>query len=320
MDVFFYEVFQEEEEALKRYLPTGIDAGFISETIQESGHTNPPAGLISIRTQSVLPLQWASRLKGILARSTGFDHVKKYSETSGISIPTGYLPQYCSRAVAEQALLLWLCLMRKLPSQTDQFRRFDRDGLTGIECEGKTLVVAGVGNIGCQVCIIGSSLGMRILGVDLVMKHPSISYATISEALPKADIIVCAMNLTKQNRGYFDYSTLKKAKPGVIFINISRGELSPVADLLRLLEEGHLGGVGLDVYEDERELAVKLRSGKLSMDDDMKTILDLSRRNNAILTPHNAFNTREALERKAAQSMEQVEHFLEHSSFIWPVM
>lgn len=319
MDVFFYEVFEEELEALKRHVPEGIDAGFSADTIQESGHTEPPAGLISIRTQSAIPLPWVSQLKGILARSTGFDHMKRFSEMSGINIPAGYLPLYCSRAVAEQALLLWLSLMRKLPVQMDQFRHFNRDGLTGSECEGKTLVVTGVGNIGSQVCAIGSSLGMETLGVDIVMKYPSVRYASIHEALPKADVIVCAMSLTDENRGFFNYGTLKKAKSGAIFINVARGELSPVADLLRLLEEGHLGGVGLDVFEDEGDLAVKLRSKGLCRDTGMKTIQDLLNHKNVILTPHNAFNTREALERKAAQSMDQVRHFFGHGSFIWPV-
>jgi D-lactate dehydrogenase len=319
VDVFFYEVFEEEQAALRRHLPAGIRAGFESGSIQESGHTQPPAGLISIRTQSLIPAAWAPALSGILSRSTGFDHIRRYRQACSVNVPSGYLPLYCSRAVAEQALLLWLGLMRKLPAQTAQFSCFDRDGLTGMECEGKTLVVAGVGNIGSKVCSIGRALGMEALGVDIVRKHPSIRYMERDEALPKADIIVCAMNLTGQNRGYFDYETLKKAKPGAVFVNIARGELSPAGDLLRLLEEGHLAGVGMDVYEDEGELAARLRSGDPPRDAAMEEIMELSRRRDTMLTPHNAFNTREALERKAAQSVEQVEYFLRNGSFLWPV-
>jgi D-lactate dehydrogenase len=319
MDVFFYEVFQEERDAMARHLPPEIDAGFSQDTIQESGHADPPAGFISIRTQSVIPGRWAPWLRGILTRSTGFDHVRRFQEICAMPVRAGYLPHYCSRAVAEQSLLLWLSLMRRLGSQVDQFRTFSRDGITGLECEGKTLVVAGVGNIGFQVCRIGSSLGMETIGVDVVMRHPSIRYASIQEALPAADVIVCAMNLTEQNRGYFDYHTLKKTKQGTIFVNVARGELSPAADLLRLLEEGHLGGVGLDVYEDESEIAVKLRSGAPDPAAHIKAVLDLAGHKHAVLTPHNAFNTFEALERKAAQSAEQVVHFLKSGSFLWPV-
>lgn len=319
MDVFFYEVFKEEQAALERHLPGGIRAGFESGTIQESGHENPPAGLISIRTQSLIPPEWAPSLSGILSRSTGFDHIRQYREACPTRVPSGYLPLYCSRAVAEQALLLWLGLMRKIPAQISQFGRFDRDGLTGMECEGKTLAVVGVGNIGSKVFGIGSALGMEAIGVDIVRKHPSVRYMERDEALARADVIVCAMNLTRQNRGYFDYGTLKKAGPGAVFVNIARGELSPAGDLLRLLEEGHLAGVGMDVYEDEGELAAMLRSGEPPQDAGMKDVMKLSRRSDVILTPHNAFNTREALERKAAQSVEQVEHFLRTGSFLWPV-
>ena len=319
MKVFFYEVFREEKDALLRHLPAGLDAGFTPHTIQEARQTEPPAGFISIRTQSVIPEAWASELTGILSRSTGYDHVKVFLDGSKATIPAGYLPQYCSRAVAEQALLLWLSLMRKLRAQVENFRNFDRNGLTGTECRGKMLLVVGVGNIGSEVCRIGSSLGMESLGVDIVIRHPSIRYASIDDALPKADVIVCSMNLTNENRGYFHYRVLKKAKPGVIFINIARGELSPAADLLRLLEEGILGGVGLDVYEDEGELATILRSGKTSSDSTTQAVLKLAQHKNAILTPHNAFNTREALELKASQSAAQVEHFLRHGAFLWNV-
>ena len=133
MDIFFYEAFSEEEEALRRYLPQNISAGFTHETIQESGHASPPATLISTRTQSFIPREWGRHIKGILTRSTGYDHVISFLAGSGKQIRAGYLPLYCSRAVAEQALLLWLGLMRKIRSQLAHLPHFNRDGLTGTE-------------------------------------------------------------------------------------------------------------------------------------------------------------------------------------------
>lgn len=319
MDAFFYEAFDEEADALRRHLPHGIVAGFTPETIHESSHRIPPAGIISIRTQSVIPPQWAGAIKAILSRSTGYDHVLSYRAATGVHTPAGYLPQYCSRAVAEQALLLWLGLLRKLPAQTAHLCRFDRDGLTGSECMGKTLLVVGVGAIGSEVCRIGSALGMEVFGADIVRRHASIRYSAIETILPDADVIVCAMNLTAQNRGYFSHDLLRKAKPGVVFVNIARGELADTAGLLRLLNEGHLGGVGLDVYENEGMLAASLRSGTGSLDPSMQTVLELSRHDRAILTPHNAFNTAESVERKALQSVRQVETFVRCGEFIWKV-
>ena len=319
MDIFFYEAFAEEEQALQRHLPMEMTASFSRDTVQESGHEVPPADFISIRTQSVIPESWSDRIRAILTRSTGFDHVASYRTATGTRARAGYLPLYCSRAVAEQALLLWLGLMRRIRLQMAHMKGFDRDGLTGSECADKTLVVVGVGNIGIEVCRIGEALGMEVIGVDIVERHDPIRYMSIDAALPLADIIVCAMNLTDRNPGYFSYDLLKTAKPGSVFVNIARGEFARASDLLRLLQEGRLAGVGLDVYENEGEFAVALRSGTDRIDNSMQALLELACHDRAILTPHNAFNTVESVERKALQSMQQAEHFLKHGDFIWKV-
>jgi len=318
-DIFFYEAFEEEAEALRRHLPQSVSAGFHWKTIQECGHARPPARIISIRTQSAIPPGWAPELAGIISRSTGYDHIRTYCATACRPVPSGYLPLYCNRSVAEQALLLWLALMRKLSRQTGQFLTFHRDGITGIECEGKTLAVVGVGNIGHEIVKIGQSLGMTVRGVDIVRRHADVDYVDREQALREADVLVCAMNLTAENDRYFAYDTLKQAKRGVLFINIARGEFSPATDLVRLLDEQHLGGVGLDVYNHENELAVSLREGRQSEDKEVAATLELARRPNAILTPHNAFNTRESVERKAQQAVELLTGYLATGSFKWPV-
>jgi D-lactate dehydrogenase len=302
MDVYFYEAFEEEVAALRRHLPAKLQAGFTSKTVQEAGDSSPPATLISMRTQSVVPAGWVNKLSGIISRTTGYDHLAK------LKVPCGYLPTYCSRAVAEQTALLWMALLRKLPQQIHKFAHFNRDGLTGSDCAGKHLLVVGAGNIGAEVVTIGRGLFMEVRRVDIIPDRADIS---IEEGLPWADVIVCAMNLTADNVGYFNYSVLRRAKRGVMFVNISRGELSPTRDLVRLLDEDHLGGVALDVFEDEPRLATALRSGQGTF--------PLADRPNVILTPHNAFNTIEAVERKAVQTVQQIEHFLKQGEFLWPV-
>jgi D-lactate dehydrogenase len=319
MDAYFYEAFEEEEQNLKKFLPDHIKVGFSWKTIQEEKGSNPPAALISVRTQSEIPAGWSSGLKGILTRSTGYDHLLRFLKNAQHEVPCGYLPLYCNRAVAEQAMLLWMALLRKLLMQRAQFPSFNRDGITGLECEKKTLVVVGVGNIGSEVARIGMGLGMKVMGVDPVKKHDFVDYYELAEVLPQADILVCSMNLTAHNMDYFNYARLKKAKKGVIFINIARGEMSPSADLVRLLKEEHLAAVGMDVYNHEADLAVSLRSGKISSDGEVRAALQLAGMTNAILTPHNAFNTLESVERKSFQSIQQVEEFLKKGSFLWPI-
>jgi D-lactate dehydrogenase len=319
MDVFFFEAFTEEVEAIKRFLPERIKAEFTWKTIQEYDPAEPPAPVISLRTQSIIPAQWSRDLCGILTRSTGYDHLIRYRQLTGTDVACGYLPLYCHRAVAEQALLLWMALLRKLPRQVTSFASFHRDGLTGTEAAGKTLLVVGVGNIGSEIVKIGQGLGMTVFGVDLEHKHDFVDYVTIEEGLPHADIVVCAMNLTQDNQGYFNCKTFAQTRRGVLFVNVARGELSPALDLQQMLESGQLGGIGLDVYNYESELAVSLRCGAVSTNEEVQAIEALAKRQDVIFTPHNAFNTYESVRRKAEQSVQQVENILKHQAFLWPI-
>jgi D-lactate dehydrogenase len=318
-DVAFYEAFEEESEQLARFIGDSFTASFTWKTIQEQGDRRPPARIVSIRTQSVVPTDWAGSLDGILARATGHDHLTAYRAATGAEIAYGHLPLYAHRSVAEHALMMWLALGRRLPVQQRQFATFHRDGLTGCEFESKRLLVVGVGKIGSEVVRIGRGLDMHVQGVDIVRRCDDLPYVDVDEALPDADVVVCAMNLTPENTCYFDYARLSRIKSGAIFVNIARGEQSPAIDLLRLLEEGRLAGVGLDVFADERPLAVALRRGHPPTDAESLAVLTMAQRDDAILTPHNAFNTREAVERKSAQSVEQILHMLEHGAFKWPI-
>ncbi len=318
-DVFFYEAFEEEAAALKSFLPTGCIAGFSAGAIQECGHDGPPSTVISIRTQSRIPVCWSGLLQSIISRSTGFDHLAEYRQHTGTAAQLGYLPLYCARGVAEQALLLWLALLRKLPQQIRQFDCFNRDNITGREAFAKTLLVVGAGHIGGEIVKIGKGLDMQVWAVDPVRKHAFAHYAELKDVLPVADIIVCAMNLTDENRGCFCYETLRACKPGAIFVNIARGELSPAADLLHLLEEGRLGGVALDVYDEEKDLAVALRSDKVPKTEESRAVLKMKARADVICTPHNAFNTIEAVARKSKQTVQQLQSLRSTGKLIWQI-
>ena len=317
LDVFFYEAFAEEAESLRRLLPGHFSAGYTDLTVQESGHVLPPARLISIRTQSQLPLAWAPQLDAILSRSTGYDHLLAYASQLINPPALGYLPLYCHRAVAEQAMLLWMALLRRLPRQIHQFRDFHRDGLTGSECQGRTLLVVGVGHIGREICHLGVALGMRVLGVDLDPRYSEITYSDITQALPQADVVVCAMDLNRSNVGYFDSTKWQIVKPGALFVNISRGEQSPSLLLLEALNSGLLGGVGLDVYNHEAVLATSLRQQTPSNDPEVNATLMLAKRDDCICTPHNAFNTIEAVERKSEHAVQQIAAYRSHGRFLW---
>lgn len=316
--VVFYEVFEEEKEALQKFLPGNITARFISRTIQEyrepQAPAKPEAGLISVRTQSQIPVEWAPHLAGIFTRSQGHDHLSRYCRTVGRNIPCGYIREYCSRAVAEHAIMVTMVLLRKLKKQMISFEAFSRDGLTGLECCGRRALVIGVGQIGTQLVDLALALGMTVKGVDPRDVHKDLEYISLKDGLVWADVIFCACPLTEKTRGMLDYARLCQARRGSIFINIARGEIAPLADLERLLSEGVLGGISLDVFEDESALAESLRARRRN-EKNAAVVFRLKDRDDVLLTPHNAFNTREALETKARLSAEAIEQFLRKGAF-----
>ena len=218
LDVMFYEVFSEEQKVIQKYLPRNIQVRFTKKTIQESKHKTPPAALISIRTQSVVPFSWANKIKGILTRSQGFDHLAKFRRESKKRISCGYLADYCSQAVAEHAIMAMMALMRKLKKKIRHFNCFNRDGLTGSECGGKRVFVIGVGCIGKRIVQLTKALKMSVRGFDIDPRLKNFSYVSLKEGIKDADIIFCALPLTAQTEGLLNSKLLKTAKPGVIFI------------------------------------------------------------------------------------------------------
>ena len=318
-EIAFYEAFEEEADKIKYYLSDPSVAFFTEKTIQDEGHKEIIAPVISVRTQSIIPLTWALDIKAIISRSTGYDHLLRYKSDTGVNVQTGNLPLYCSRAVAEQSMLLWMTLLRKLPQQMSALNRFDRNHLTGKEAKGRSLSIFGVGQIGSEVANIGLSLGMDVVGVDIDAKYSHIRYVSRDEALARADIVVCAMNLTKENNSYFNDEVLSKVCPGAIFVNVSRGELSPMVGLYKALDSGLLSGVALDVYNEESNVAGFLRKTSFKQTEELDAFKLLQDHPDVIMTPHNSFNTVEAVEQKAEQSVKQFLALKETGSLCWVI-
>jgi len=314
-DVVFYEAFEEEQTALKKYLPSEIHAAFVRETIQENEDRQAPASVVCVRTQSVVPVSWAVQMKGVLTRSTGYDHLVECRRKTGPKISYGYLPAYCSRAVAEQAILMLLALSRKLPRQMNQLKMFCRDGLMGREILGKRLLVVGVGRIGRECVLMAKGLGMKVKGVDLEKREEDVDYVSLEQGLRWADAVICALPLTLATRELLNYAAFSLVRPGLLFVNVGRGEVSPLKDMGLALSQGLLAGAALDVYPQEQEIAGALRrEGREA--EIFKTFERMMKEYNVLFTPHNAFNTEESVERKAQQTIESVIHFLKTGFFL----
>lgn len=323
----FFEAFDEEEKVLRELLPKNHEYFFTWKTIQESGEEHSPAPIVSVRTQSLLPNEWGNNIDAVITRSTGYDHVTAYRESTGKRINAAYLPDYAGRAVAEQAMLLWSALLRKLKLQRLSFDTFCRDNMTGSELAGRRITVVGVGRIGAQIVDVALGLRMKVKGVDITPREiRGLEYVDMREGVERAEILVCALPLTRETRGMLKHQLLKNMPAGSIFVNIARGEISPTKDILRLLKEGVLSGVGMDVFEYEKELAAILREGASLEEigdsearESVEAVLELRNRKDVILTPHNAFNTVESVERKSRQTVDNLLSYLDTGNFLTPV-
>ena len=311
----FYEVFDEEEAAIRKHLKSKFKASFTKKTIQESKDKAPAGPIICVRTQSVIPSAWAKSLEAIFTRSQGFDHLRQYLHQTQASIECGYLGSYCAKAVAEQAVLMSLMLLRKIKTQLRNFDSFHRNGMTGYECQNKNAFVVGVGGVGKEIVQMSCALGMNVRGNDPMKNNKKIEYTSLNKGIKWANVIFCAADLNSSSKNLLNYRMLSRSKPGTILVNVSRGEITPIGDLKRLLDQKILGGIALDVFPEESELADYLhqRTGKIT--GTIKIALELKARDNVIFTPHNAFNTREALERKARETIRALEYYLKHEHF-----
>ncbi len=319
MDVMFYEVFKEEEQAIRQVLPTSIKAGFTVNTIQVNDDLQLPSPVICIRTQSHIPAPWSNQLKGILTRSQGFDHVTRYLKENKATLSSGYLGDYCSRSVAEHAIGAMFVLLKNIKQQIRQFDNFERDNLSGRQCLGRNVLVVGVGNIGLEIVKQAQALGMQVKGIDIVQQAASLEYVDLKEGIAWAEIIVCALPLTGQTHEMLNYENLKNANPGTLLINISRGEITPIKDLYALYSEGILGALSLDVYPNEGVLAEHLRGNKEAKEDEIQDIFKLKDKDNVLFTPHNAFNTMESTQNKARLTVDSLVAFFKDGSFPNPV-
>jgi D-lactate dehydrogenase len=318
MKVTIYEAFREERDAISRHLNKRIKPVFFAGTIQEKGDKLPPSEFISVRTQSRLPKSFKN-IKALLTRSQGYDHVLNFCQESGFTGKAGHLGNYCARAVAEHAIMFMLMLMRKSLKQLRQFDSFDRDGLTGTDCYRKNACVIGVGHIGGAIVEMLNGLRMNVKGVDPVRRLKNLEYTTLKKAVAWADVVFCAALLTEQTRAMLDFKALSASRRRLFLINVARGEITPARDLERLLDKGILKGLALDVYEEEPSLAGTLRSGKGRLTERHKTLLRLRKRDSVIMTPHNAFNSQEALEEKARRTARSIEIFMRSGRFPYPV-
>ncbi len=250
----------------------------------------------------------------IALRCAGFNNVDLQA-AARCGIPVVRVPAYSPHAVAEYAVAMILSLNRKIHRAYWRTRdgNFSLHGLLGFDLYGKTAGIVGTGKIARPLIHILKGFGMQVVSYDIYPDNryalaEGIEYVTLDELYQRADIISLHCPLTDRNRHMIDDAAIGRMKPGVILINTGRGQLIDTAALIEGLKEKQIGAAGLDVYEEEAAYFYEDTSDRI-MDDDM--LARLLSFNNVIVTSHQAFFTREALDNIAQVTMQNIHDFFE---------
>lgn len=261
-------------------------------------------------------------LKLIATRSTGHDHIDtRACAEHGIMVSN--VPTYGENTVAEHVFALLLTISHRLREAMARARsgRFTPEGLEGFDLQGKTLGVIGTGNIGRHVARIARGFAMPVLAFDVkpqprIAKELGFRYVSLDELLAGSDIVTLHVPALPQTEHLIDARAIGGMKRGAILINTARGSIVDARALIEALGSGKLAAVGLDVLPDEpliREEAELISSIYANQRDIRNLVADhiLLNMPNVIVTPHSAFNTREAIARITTTTVDNIVSFLD---------
>ncbi len=255
------------------------------------------------------------RAKGIcylVLRSAGFNHVDmKAAKKLGIRVAR--VPAYSPHAVAEHALALMLTLNRKTHRAYNRVREanFSLEHLLGFDMNQKTVGVVGTGLIGSVMVKILAGLGCQVLCYDVRVntecQSMGASYVSLDALLEKSDVISLHCPLTPETFHLINPERIAKMKKGVMLINTGRGALIDTKAVISGLKSGHIGALGLDVYEEEGPLFFEDLSSTVVQDDVFMRLLTFP---NVLVTAHQAFFTEEALQSIAETTVQNAISFM----------
>jgi D-lactate dehydrogenase len=247
------------------------------------------------------------RLKTVATMSTGFDHIDM-DACKARNITVSNVPSYGDNTVAEYAFGLIIALARKLKPTFERVERgiFSRSGLMGTDIKGKTLGLVGTGRIGAHMSRLGWAFGMNVIAYDLrqdeaLSEKFGVIFTGLDDLLQQADVISLHVPYLPSTHHLINEERLRRVKPTALLLNTSRGKVVDTKAVSTALREGRLGGAALDTFEGEEvwieeEFLKRDELAAIPLREAMESF-SIMRSERAILTPHNAFNTREARDR-----------------------
>lgn len=251
-------------------------------------------------------------VKLVAMRSAGFNNVDiDAAKKAGVTVCR--VPAYSPNAVAEHAIGLLLTLNRKIHRAYNRVREqnFSLNGLVGFDLAGRTIGVVGTGKIGRIAAQICRGFGMTVLVSDPQedpdwAREIGVRYVRLPELFSESDIITLHAPLLLETYHLIKARTISQMKRGVTIVNTSRGKLIDTGALIDGLKSGQIGGVALDVYEEEEGVFFEDHSGEVLQDDELARLLSF---HNVLVTSHQAFLTEEALNEIARVTTANIRRF-----------
>jgi D-lactate dehydrogenase len=261
---------------------------------------------------AILNVLAANGVKLIVLRCAGFNNVDVKGAASR-NIAVVRVPAYSPEAVAEHAMALILTLNRKTHKAYNRVREgnFSLEKLMGFNLHERKVAVIGTGGIGKAFCRIVKGFGCKIAAYDIYpdasLAEMGVTYGTLEETLSGADIVSLHCPLLESTHHLINEETLKLFKHGAMLINTSRGGLVKTGDAIEALKSGQLGALGLDVYEQEGSLFFRDFSEDVIQDDQIARLISFP---NVLITSHQGFFTKEAMEQIAVTSFRNIDAFV----------
>ncbi len=309
--IAFFEVEPWESIFLKKAFPKDLLSFSTGKLTLQNVTKCKDAEILSVCIHSKVSEEILSRLpslKLIATMSTGFDHID-LEACRKRSITVCNVPAYGENTVAEHTFALILGLSRKLVDAVERTKSgsFDLTGLRGFDLQGKTLGVVGCGKIGRQVVRIARGFEMKVLVYDVIKDHKlaqklGFKYVNLEQLFKSSDIVTLHVPYNQHTHHLVNRKLFSLMKKGACIINTARGAVMDTAALIEALDAGKIAGAGLDVLEGEDALIEEIQLVKKEhlKKAERKILAEdyaLLKRKNVIITPHNAFNTEEALRR-----------------------
>ena len=323
MRIVVFEAEERERLAFER-LRREHDVILVAEPLRPgNAKIYPDAEVISTFIYSDLSqpvLEELPELKLIATRSTGYEHID-IRECGRRGIQVCNVPTYGANTVAEHIFALLLAISHRLPEAIERAQRghFSPFGLQGFDLAGKTFGAVGTGSIGRHAIKMARGFEMEVIAFDVrpdnqLARSLGFDYVGLDTLLARSDIVSLHVPSLPQTYHMLNAEAFARMKDGVVIINTSRGDLIETGALIQALTSGKVAAAGLDVLPDEpmiREEAELIHS-IFSQEHDLRNLVAnhvLLRMRNVIVTPHSAFNTREAVDRIAETTASNIAAF-----------